>query len=424
METPSEEYFSIAIMAENASLQLGGEAALPVHYFSRLRERGIAAWLIVHARTRPELDALFPDDRDRILTIPDLWIHKLIWSLGKVLPGNVSAVVTNTAIQLLNQSIQRGMVLRLIEEHGIHLVHQPTPVSPKAPSSFSSMGVAVLIGPMNGGMEYPGGFRHKESRFAQVAVGFGRRIANLLNFVIAGKRHADMLLVANERTQRALPSCACRAVLQIPENGVDLRIWASREWKPGDCREQAPNFVFIGRLVDWKRLDIVLHALARVPEARLLVVGDGALRSEWTQLAGRLGMAGRTRFAGWLSQKECSTVLQNATALVLPSILECGGAVVLEAMATGTPVIATEWGGPADYIDASCGILVTPASEEALIQGFADGMKRLADDPDLCARLGRAGRVRVEQEYDWNHKIDQILEIYDRTLKLHAARKG
>ncbi len=70
--------------------------------------------------------------------------------------------------------------------------------------------------------------------------------------------------------------------------------------------------------------------------------------------------AGTIQFAGWLSQSDCKVRLNAADCLVLPSLFECGGAVVLEAMALGKPVIATAWGGPLDYLDADCGILVQP----------------------------------------------------------------
>jgi glycosyltransferase involved in cell wall biosynthesis len=102
--------------------------------------------------------------------------------------------------------------------------------------------------------------------------------------------------------------------------------------------------------------------------------------------------------------------------LVLPSIYECGGAVVLEAMACGTPVIATDWGGPADYLDATCGILVDASNPEAILEGFTSGMRKLIADPNLRTVLGKAGRKRVEAHYDWNQKIDRIIELYQQAI--------
>jgi len=339
----------------------------------------------------------------------------------------------------VNQIIQRAMVRQLVREHGVNLVHQPIPVSPRAPSFLYGLGAPVLIGPMNGGMDYPAAFRGSESAFTRLSVALGRSSASFVNRLIPGKREAAILLVANARTRRALPSCVQGAILELPENGVDLSIWTLPVRQPASTRNQAeitpgpPRFLFVGRLVDWKRLDLVLQSLAKLtdlPEAQLDVIGDGPMRAARSAQSDQHGLGGRVRFLGWLPQAECVRHLQDATALVLPSLYECGGAVVLEAMATGTPAIATAWGGPADYIDASCGVLVDPSNAETIVHGFTAAMRRLAADPELRARLGVCGRARVEQQYDWNRKIDRILEVYlqavypQALLRRAADRQG
>jgi glycosyltransferase involved in cell wall biosynthesis len=403
----------ICIVAENASFRFGGEASLPLHYFSRLRARGIEAWLIIHGRTRPELETLFPNDQNRIQYIPDKWYHKLIWQLSRPLPRRVSEATFGTLMVLINQLLQRNLVKQLIRDQHVNIVHQPIPVSPKAPSFISGLNVPVVIGPMNGGMDYPAAFRQAESLFTRITVALGRSSANLVNSIIPGKKHARILLVANERTRLALPTCVRGQIIEIPENGVDLSIWKLPETSEPAV---APRFLFVGRLIDWKRLDFVIEALARIPDAQLEVIGDGGMREPWTTLSQTLGVADRIRFLGWLPQPECAKLLHGSTALLLPSIYECGGAVVLEAMATGTPVVATAWGGPADYLNESCGILVDASNPQAITDGFTAAMQKLITNPDLRTELGAAGRQRVEQYFDWNQKIDQILNIYRQAI--------
>lgn len=421
LETPRHR-LSAVIVAENASFRFGGEASLPLHYFSRLKKRGCDMWLLAHSRTLPELERLFPEDRDRILTVPDTWLHKLFWSVNSLLPRRVYEATFGMFITLVNQYLQRKIVRKLVLEQGIQLVHQPTPVSPKAPSFLSDFGVPVVIGPMNGGMEYPKGFRNAESSLTRAFVAAGRAGAELANRVIPGKKNARLLLVANQRTKEALPSCVRGEIVVLSENGADLDLWKLRE--DALLEDSNPRFLFVGRLVDWKRLDIALNALAQLPNARIEVVGDGPMRDTWSNLAASLGISERVDFLGWLAQPDCARRLQSATALLLPSVFECGGAVVLEAMAGGVPVVATAWGGPTDYLDASCGILVMPVSEEALIRGFAGAMRTLSEDKALVARLGNAGRARVVQHYDWARKVDVMVELYERVLKEQPASRS
>ena len=143
----------------------------------------------------------------------------------------------------------------------------------------------------------------------------------------------------------------------------------------------------------------------------LEIIGDGPMHTSWQTLADQLGLGSVVKFSGWLSQEACALRLQQADVLVLPSLFECGGAVVLEAMAVGLPVIATAWGGPTDYLDEFCGILVKPQSRESLVAGFASAMETLATSPDLRERLGQAGYARA----------GSILIGKARSIKLNAS---
>jgi glycosyltransferase involved in cell wall biosynthesis len=404
----------ICIVAEHASERFGGEAFLPIHYFRLLRSRGVECWLVVHSRTRRELSALFPQDIDRILFVPDLWIHKFNSNLSRYLPRRLSGATLGLFNQLTTQLYQRTIVLRLIMEKRINVIHQPIPVGPRFPSMFFGLGVPRVVGPLNGGMEYPPFFRSSESRLSRIAIAFTRFFSDFANTLLPGKKHADVVLVANDRTRRALPSGTRGKVIELVENGIDVEVW---QGSFGASESIVPRFVFVGRLVDWKAVDIVIRSLESTPSAEIEVIGDGPMLETWKSLAFELGLKDRVHFPGWLTQQECAVRMRSALALVLPSLYECGGAVVLEAMAMGKPVIATRWGGPTDYLDATCGILVEPESYSGLVTGFAEGMQRLIDSPELVRSMGCAARVRAVRDFDWQRKIDQIIQIYHALSK-------
>jgi glycosyltransferase involved in cell wall biosynthesis len=97
---------------------------------------------------------------------------------------------------------------------------------------------------------------------------------------------------------------------------------------------------------------------------------------------------------------------------------------VLEAMAMGLPVIATKWGGPADYLDEKTGILIEPTGRESFINEIAEAMIKLAQSPELRHQLGQAARTRAVAEFDWEKKIDVIMEVYARAAQSRILERS
>jgi glycosyltransferase involved in cell wall biosynthesis len=418
----------VCIVAENASARFGGEAILPLHYFRLLRQRGVDARLVVNARTRSELNQLLPAEQDRIHYVPDTWAHRLLFWIGRPLPGSVRHFSVGLIARMITGWYARRMIRTLVRNGQVNLVHQPTPVSPKEASMIYDVGAPVVIGPMNGGINYPPGFKNFQRIWVRAFIGTGRLVSHVFHKVIPGKMRAQTLLVANARTAAALPRGAAGQVQTLVENGVDLSLWHRREGAT-EAGSAATRFVFSGRLVDWKGVQYLIQAYGivrkQLPEATLQILGDGPMRSPLEAQTTRANLARAVRFAGWTPQPQCAEILGDADVFVLPSLYECGGAVVLEAMASGLPVIATDWGGPADYLDPTCGVLIPPGSPAEFPIRLADAMLRLARDPGLRKAMGDAGRAKAEQRFDWQRKIDAIMQVYADTLaRAEADRRA
>lgn len=446
----------VLIVAENASLKFGGEAALPLHYFRTLRKRNLEAWLIVHERTREELETLFSEEKERIYWVSDTLIHRFLFWCQKFLPQRLGYFTFGLLMRLITQITQRRIAKQVIQEQKIDIIHQPISVSPKEPSMIFNLGVPVVIGPLNGGMRYPDGFQNM-NLIVNNSIEIGRLFADITNQLIPGKLKATTLLVANQRTKEALPKGVRAKVIKLIENGVDLSVWqlksqskystlkpqklsllsqklSSSEVELDYSRSQTQRptkFVFVGRLVDWKAVDLLILAFERVSKkvpVRLEIIGDGVERKALELQAKELGLIGSSKqelvyFTGWLSQTECAERLQLADVLVLPSLYECGGAVVLEAMTMGLPVIATNWGGPADYIDETCGILVEPKSRDFFINNLANAMLKMAESSELRLKMGLAGRQRIFSYFDWEVKLDRMLEIYQEAFNRYKSQE-
>ena len=139
------------------------------------------------------------------------------------------------------------------------MVHEPIPVSPKQPSVMFGVGAPVIIGPMNGGMDYPPHY-NLAGRLERAIVSVLRWTSTLWNRIIPGKRRAALLLIANKRTFDALPFYTRPVkVIEFAENGVDLD-----RFQIGQVPAATEDFriIYVGRLVDWKRVDLLLSACA------------------------------------------------------------------------------------------------------------------------------------------------------------------
>ena len=415
----------VVVVAESASAVFGGEAVLPLHIFRKLRARQVEAWLVVHSRTQAELTRLLPNDIERLHFIPDTKLHIAMHRIGSRLPGRLAYFTTGYISRLSCQRMARRIVRELVRDHQIDIVHQPVPVSPREPSIMDRLGAPVVMGPMNGGMTFPPAFERQSRSLRWVGrlTALGRLASGMAHRLMPGKLHASTLLVANERTRAALPTGIQGRVLTLIENGVDPATWMSPETmieSPGDGGSRPIRFAFVGRLVDWKAVDLLLEAFARVSqtiEAALDIYGDGPMRPGLQAQAVELRIQDGVQFVGWVEQAECARRLRQADVLVLPSLYECGGAVVLEAMACQLPVVATDWGGPADYLDSTCGVLVPPTSRADLIEGFAAAMIRLGQSPALRRDMGVAGLAKVRSSLlNWDIKIERILDIYRETI--------
>jgi glycosyltransferase involved in cell wall biosynthesis len=432
---PVNPKLRLLIVAEYASMAMAGEPRLPLHYYRILRSRGVDAHLLVHERNREELLMLFPEDADRLHFSADIWIHRLLWSLHRSLPERLSWFTAGTGMRLLTQLIQGRMAKQLIRRHHINLVHLPIPVTPREPVAIYNLGVPVMIGPMNGGMSYPKAWR--SSSVVNWFMRVGRPVGRGLNRLIPGKLRAQLLLVANARTRSALPAGLTMPVVELSENGVDLRLWTGEARSLSGQAVEVPHFVFMGRLIQWKGVDMLLEsfaALLQTQAASLTVIGDGdelaplmdqatALGLNWSLDGDTTGRANQVTFVGWRSQEEAVSIFRRSDVFVLPSLLESGGAVVLEAMAMGLPVIAADWGGPADYIDEHCGMLIATDHRQQLVDDLAVAMLCLAESPELRLRLGMTGRLKVYRDYDWERKVDRMVDLYSGVLAQGSPKR-
>jgi rhamnosyl/mannosyltransferase len=178
----------------------------------------------------------------------------------------------------------------------------------------------------------------------------------------------------------------------------------------------APVALYVGRLVYYKGLDYLLDAVARVPELRIVIAGDGVLRESLRAHAEQLGLRDRIYWTGALSEEDVSAVYSGADFFVLPSThrTEAFGLVQVEAMAAGLPVVSTRLGTGVEIVneDGVSGILVAPADAAAL----AEALRLLATDGAARARLS-AGALRRAADFTPARLAPRYRALYERVAQ-------
>jgi glycosyltransferase involved in cell wall biosynthesis len=235
---------------------------------------------------------------------------------------------------------------------------------------------------------------------------------------------ADAILAPTPKVKRLLADWGVEVPVHVLPTGVDRAVFHSNAAAGRRVRgrlgiaDDRVVLLVVSRLVREKNLDFLLDAfrlVARtVPRAFLLVAGEGPHRAHLERRAHRLGIGGRTIFAGLVPHEEVASVYQAADLFVFPSVIESQGLVVLEALACGLPVVALKDEAYAEFVrDGVTGRLVTPRTPAA----FAAAARQLARDGELRARQARAA-ASLSRKYALEKMAARLLDIY------HGATRG
>jgi len=198
--------------------------------------------------------------------------------------------------------------------------------------------------------------------------------------------------------------------MEIVHCGVEPDRYRRGDHPPGQ------HLVFVGRLAAVKGVAVLIRAVTALapdhPGLRLTLIGDGPERAALEAEARAGGAADRIAFAGARTQQEVAETLARADLFVLPSFAEGVPVVLMEAMASGLPVVATRIAGIPELVeDGISGRLVPPGNQAALTEAIAT----LLADPEAAAAMGRAGRAKVEAGFDIATEAAKIGRLIDRT---------
>ncbi len=213
------------------------------------------------------------------------------------------------------------------------------------------------------------------------------------------------------RARELAPEITSRS--SVIHNAVDVSAFI-----PEPLPSHPPRLIYLGRLYPEKGVDLVLTAFGtlveRFPDARLVIAGDGPLRTELEQLAFDLRVANSVDFVGWVTPEKVPALLNSATVVVMPSRSEGLPQVALEAGLMARPVVATRVGGlPEVVVHEQTGLLVEPEDAKALAEAIA----LLLDHPAMAAQMGQAARRRAAAVFNWDRYVDAYDDMYQKLIK-------
>lgn len=224
-------------------------------------------------------------------------------------------------------------------------------------------------------------------------------------------RAADFVTAPSEYSLREAEHALGHAIRNavVIGNGVDADLFSRPRITTAD-----PYVFAVGRLEHTKGFDLLIAAWDLLPprfsDHRLVIGGDGAEHGRLVRQAAATSASARIELLGRLDRSAVAERMRGASAFVLPSRVEAQGLTVLEAMAAGTPVVASRVGGVPETVESGVnGLLFEPESAPALAEAITD----ILDDASAAAARAQAGRITAEQR-SWDRLTEQFLTVYTK----------
>jgi glycosyltransferase involved in cell wall biosynthesis len=286
--------------------------------------------------------------------------------------------------------------------------------------------VPFIWGPVGGGQRTPTPLLKEYSlygRFAEAARNCAQGIGRRMRVRKRCLKKARAVLVCNRETRARMPRKFREKVIYFPVNGVAAEDFVD-DGPRQQRNEQRFKVITAGRLHRLKGFSLAVEAFGafaeKHPASEMVIIGEGPEEGRIRGLISRLGLEDKIRILPWLPRREVLANMRSSDVFLFPSFRDGGGAVVVEAMGSGIPVVVLDSGGPGAHVRDLWGIKVFPDSRESVIGGMTSALETLFSDRRLRERLGEAGRKRALEFYAWDRLGERMREIYDFALGLRS----
>ncbi len=309
---------------------------------------------------------------------------------------------------------------RLVRRHAFDVANHVTFVTWRVPSFYCRLGLPFVHGPIGGGETVPQPLRRYlglRGRLFEKVRDMCQWISRMDPLVRATLARSTMVLAANDDTRRLIERMGVPCPDLMPAIGHDMAEFPNTRAP----RANRLTVASCGTLDPRKGFALAIEAFSaargHLPEGtRFVIIGAGPERSRLGRLSRRLVTAGAVEFVGRVARARAIEIIGGSDIFLFPTLRDSGGMVVLEAMASGVPVVCLDSGGPGMLVDESCGIKVQPGNPSEVVASLAKALVRLGRDPDLRRHMGERGRERVRRFFTWEKKAKELSRIYSRIV--------
>jgi glycosyltransferase involved in cell wall biosynthesis len=293
----------------------------------------------------------------------------------------------------------------------LDIVHHVSWSTIAIPPPFWKVAAVAIWGPIGGGQSFPlACVSHLREKRIKEAL----RSLNLMLLPFSPKLHqslgkARLVLATNHETKDLLERAGAKRVDLFLDCGIDRSLAAPNPRLP----EKQITLLWAGRFEPQKGLAITLRALAacKYREILLLVAGSGTEETQMKELAASLQLANRVEFLGRVPHETMTALFQSSDALVFSSLRDSFGSVVLEAMATGLPVIALDHQGIKAFVPDEASIKVPVNSPQQVIADLARAFEAFALHPERRLAMSRAALAFAEEQ-TWTRRAEKMNKLY------------
>jgi glycosyltransferase involved in cell wall biosynthesis len=297
------------------------------------------------------------------------------------------------------------------------LVHHVTFNSFRQPGFWWFCNQPVVLGPLGGGQICPWSFFSlmRGRRLAEAMRSLSVIVSPALPHMWLSFAGANLILAANQDTQRRIPSVFRRKTSRLLETGISNdRIAGHPDQQVGST----VRLLWLGWFIQIKAPELALRSFALAQKCfkdlKLTMAGDGPLAPQLKNLAAELGIQGAVEWPGKVPHLQVEGLMAAHDLFMFTSLRDTSGNVLLEAMASGLPAITLLHQGAAEIATDETAIRIPPTEIEETIKGLSEAILKLANSPNLRMELGNAGRERIRQVFAWEKQAEHLDQAYQR----------